>query len=280
MAMLAASAAVACGVAYIAVAGGPSSYIARNVLALVVGVLVAAAVWAAARDRREVLDVLAMAGGVAVVATALFGDPVLGVTRWVDAGPVRLQPALVLVPALAVAWVARPGPPATLGLVAAASGLALAPDRGTAWALAATVIVVGLMDGWDAHRLPGIAAGVAAAVIATVRTDPLGPAPFVEGVYRAAFHHSLVAGLLVTVGALLMLVPGVIVARRDAEIGVALGVCWAALGVASLVGDYPTPLVGYGASTILGVCLCIAVAAASIARRRGPGRFATAAFRG
>ena len=86
------------GVVYLAVAAAPARYAGVNAAALVVGLIAMTAM--ARRARRWGFAVLAL--GAALLATALWGHAMDGVTRWVQVGPLSLQPSLILLPAMCV----------------------------------------------------------------------------------------------------------------------------------------------------------------------------------
>lgn len=257
---------VVLGAGYMWAAGAPSHYIPLNAAALVVGAITA---WA---GRRLLLAVPFSAGawtvvvGLLLVWTALDGIYIDGASRWIRIGGLSLQPSLILLPAVMVVYAGDWSWLSTLGFLIASAGIAMQPDRAMAGALAA-----GLVTLWMYRReLPvAIAAScaVAALVVTLVQADTVPPVEFVEQVVQSAFGFHWSAGIAVVAGLLTMLAPGGEAVgssgNERAEVAV-FATTWLAVIVASLLGNYPTPLVGYGSSAILGYCL----SAAAISDRR------------
>ena len=93
---------------------------------------------------------------------------------------------------------------------------------------------------------------------------------------RLAFHA--LAGLAIVSGLATMLVPAVAQGARsqDREVFAMFGATWLAVIAFAFAGNYPTPLVGYGSSAILGYCLSAAVLSTHPSVENGaPGRIRT-----
>jgi hypothetical protein len=111
-------------------------------------------------------------------------------------------------------------------------------------------------------RLAILAAAAAIAAFGwTLLTPDLLPAvPYVDRVVYAAFDVHPLAGVAVSAGTLALLLPALAAVSRDASARPALlafSGCWFAVIVAAMVGNYPTPLVGYGGSAVLGYLLSV-----------------------
>jgi hypothetical protein len=91
--------------------------------------------------------------------------------------------------------------------------------------------------------------------------DALPAVPFVDRILYTAFDVHMLAGAAVVAGCFILLTPAVGALWRVPERPVlfAFGASWAALIVAAAVGNYPTPLVGYGGSAVLGYLLSAAL---------------------
>jgi hypothetical protein len=101
--------------------------------------------------------------------------------------------------------------------------------------------------------------GLAAALLSA---DGVGPVSFVEQVIQSAFSFHGLAGLVIVAGLASMLVPAApaLDARtRDREVFAVFGATWVTVIGFAIIGNYPTPLVGYGSSAILGYCLSAAL---------------------
>ena len=256
--------AVGMGLAYLAAAGAPTSYLAINAGTLVVG-LAACMAWKMAWKQwsRPVAGLSGLAAvviGLTLLATALYGHSLDGTTRWVRVGLLTLQPGLILTPLLVVLFSEDRNRPATMGVVIAAAALALQPDRAAAGALTAGVAALAITMP-DRRVLMALFATSIAFAITLVRPDTLPAQAFVEKVLFTAFETHWLAGLAVWIGVTCMLVPAIAGRVQDSDNRATyaiFGVVWLGLIAASVLGDYPTPLVGYGASSILGYVLSLA----------------------
>ncbi|HEX8192740.1 MAG TPA: alpha/beta hydrolase-fold protein [Allosphingosinicella sp.] len=253
--------AVLLGLAYMAAAGAPGRYLAINGGALVVGLLLLAVVSRSGADgrRRAGLAVVGMA--VVLLATALLGDAVEGAARWVRLGPVVVQPSLVLVPAMILMFVRGRDWLCAVGMVGAAAALAMQPDRGMAFVLAAGLAVVAVRRP-NGSVLAAFGAGLVALAVTMARGDALPAVPYVDRIFYTAFEVHVLAGLAVVGGAGLLLVPAVAAwlgrggAGRDSAL--VFGAVWLAAILAAALGNYPTPVVGYGGSAVIGYVLSLA----------------------
>lgn len=235
--------------------GVPTGSWARNGVAWIVG---AAAAWAIAR-RPAVLPAFLWITPIALVGT-LLNAPVDGVHRWIDAGPLHVNAAAVLLPATIVAlaalgerrwaWLAAA---ATLGLLVAQ------PDASQATAFGAGILVVlASLRAPAAVRAGGAVLTVLAVVAAWLRPDPLAPVPEVEEIIGVAWAWSpLVAIVAVGLLAATALVPLRMAAAgpRTRVAALALAACCLVTILTPALGAFPVPLVGVGMSPVLGFWL-------------------------
>jgi hypothetical protein len=244
-----------------------------NFAAWGVGLAAFAATARFAGPRALVVCALAAVAGIGLT---LVSPDLQGVHRWLQAGPIRLNAAELLAPALVVAVAATAG----RGLwpwIAAGAALALfaaQPDASQATALAAAVIVmICLSPLAPATRALGVLATAGAAAVAWSRPDPLAPVPEVEEIFRLA---GAVSPVLLGVSAValaaasvspMILGRGVPSARTAA---LALSAYFIVAAIAPLLGAFPTPLVGMGESPILGSWLGAGVLAAVARRAAAP----------
>ncbi len=257
--LLSAAAAVGLGLAYMAMAGAPSRYLLMNLAALVLGATAWLAIGpkAGARlaDGRVVLAL-----SIPLLATALFGIGFDGVTRWVRVGPLPVQLSLVLLPAIIVLYARRPDAIGTAGIAIAALGLAAQPDRAMAGVLAAALAAILIAKPTRMSAL-ALAAGIAGFGATLVRPDALPAVPFIDQILYTSFGVHPLAGLAVLTGSLALLVPTLGALRQgDSRPALlAFGACWLAIVAAAALGNYPTPLVGFGGSAVLGYLLSAAL---------------------
>jgi hypothetical protein len=267
LAALCAIGATGLGISYMMAAGAPLSYPAINVAALAIGLLAIGAVTEAGRLWRipggGAVDLM-LAG--LVLLTALTGISADGATRWVSIGGTLLQPALFLVPILALRFARSRGPLSLAGILVSAIALALQPDRAMAGALAAGMAALALTrpERTVLIALAGAAAGFAATL---VRPDNSPAVPFVDQVYFSSFEVHPLAGIAVLAGTALLLVPALAGLVRDSahrSSYAVFGAVWLAVVLAAALGNYPTPFVGYSGSAILGYMISL------LALPRGP----------
>ena len=253
-----ASAATGLGLVYMAAAGAPAIYLAVNALALVMGFTVLA-VMQSSRPAPRLPGGMALVLGGLLLATALFGTSVDGASRWVRIGGLSLQISLILLPAMLVAFARGRDLLATTGVILAAVALALQPDRAMAGVLVAALAVLSVyrQDRWVVSALLVAAVGFA---ITVIRPDSLAAVPYVDQILYTAFEVHAMAGIAVVGGALLLVVPALAGQRFDPEnreVHAVFGAVWFSIVAAAALGNYPTPLVGYGGSAILGYALSL-----------------------
>lgn len=252
--IVAAIAATGLGLAVMVAGGAPDSYLIINIAALVIGTALLATL---RRTRMTPVQSgwLCLAAAAGMLATALLGTTVDGATRWVQVGIVSLQPALMLLPVMVLAFARARTMAGTAAIMLAALALTLQPDRALAAALAAGMcaLATSAREGRVKLALAAALAGLAATL---VRGDTLAPSPFVEQVFADAFAASVLAVAALLAGAALMLLPARALPAAEARVFAAV---WLTLLLASVLGNYPTPLLGYGGSGIIGYLLGLAV---------------------
>ena len=256
--LICAASAVGLGIFYLAAAGAPAAYLVINLAAFVVG----AAFWLGL-GRRETARwnggaVLALTAP--LVATAFFGVAVDGASRWVNVGPLSVQVSLIVLPAIIVLYARRTDAIGTAGILIAAFALAAQPDRAMAGVLVAGTgaIVLTRYSRLGALALIGAVTGFG---VTMLLPDALPAVPFVDRVLYTAFDVHMLAGFAVVVGCFILLTPTLSAVWRVPERAVllAFGASWATLIAAAAIGNYPTPLVGYGGSAVLGYLLSVAL---------------------
>jgi cell division protein FtsW (lipid II flippase) len=255
--LVCAASAVSLGIFYLAAAGAPARYIVINLAAFVVG----AAVWLVlGRKASRWNSGAVLALTVPLVATSFFGVAVDGASRWVNVGPLSLQVSLIVLPAIIVLYAQRTDFIGTAGILLAALALAAQPDRAMAGVLVAGISAIVLTQYSRLSALALVGAVVAFGVTMLL-PDALPAVSFVDRILYTAFDVHMLAGLAVVVGSFMLLTPTLGAIRRAHERAVlfAFGASWATLIAAAAIGNYPTPLVGYGGSAVLGYLLSVAL---------------------
>ena len=204
----------------------------------------------------------------ALVALSLASPGIQGVHRWLGGGLVRLQPSAILLPLvlLGLAALVRSGRLRTAGIATAAAFALLAgqPDAGQATALAAGLVTSALAARIDGtSRVALTATALVGASVAWQRPDPLAPVHLVEDIVPMAFAQHWALGVAATFTLALPALCALAYATRSAQagrsvgdddrsLGLALAAYLATSGAAPAFGAFPTPLLGFGASPILG----------------------------
>lgn len=259
LAFLLVAAAVGSGIVWFLTGGAPGSYAAVNGAALLF-VAVALAV-PDTRPGRWWSALVPYAGAALLLATVAIGPGVDGVHRWIAIGPVRLHAGVIVLPAmLAVLSAGRTG---TVPAAAAILALIfwLQPDSASAMALVGGI--AGLVMSQRSDRPAWLALGIATAGLAAtlMRPDPLEPVAFVETALGDAWRALPLLGatMAMSLAAAILLAPWLVERRPLAQPRASWAVsgCLAGYAASALILDHPQPLIGYGASPILGMALAL-----------------------
>lgn len=251
--------AVILGLAYMAAAGAPGRYLAINAGALAIGLAMLALLGQTRTAGRQVIGAAIAAMAAALLATALVGARADGAARWVSLGRLAIQPSSILVPLMLVAFSRARTALATAGIAAAAAAVALQPDRAMAGILALGLAALAATSR-DRHVMVALVAGIAGFGATLAQADTLMAVPYVDQILYSSFDVHAGAGLAVWGGLALLLIPAVIGWRPDADnraTYAVFGAVWFATIVAAAIGNYPTPVVGYGGSAIIGYALSL-----------------------
>jgi hypothetical protein len=252
---IAGAAAVLCGLLFLQQTGAPPRLLLLNLAALGIAVAVLAIVRLVPLSGTAARRILLLLAATALLATALFGATAEGATRWVLVGGLSLQPSLILVPVLLLAHVSKSDGWSSAAVALSALAMALQPDRSIAAVIAAVVLVDAGFRRTAAAWL--LAAACSAAFAATLlQPDHLPAVAHVDQLLWTSFAAEPLAATAIWAGTLLLFVPAGALWRggQRAE-AAAFAALWSILVASALLGNYPTPLVGYGASAILGYLL-------------------------
>ncbi len=195
-----------------------------------------------------------LALGAVLMLTSLLGTSVDSATRWIAVGRIYIQPSLVILPVMAVCFARARDRLSTIGVVVAAVALAIQPDRAMSGALLTGMIALALVkpERFVVLALVAAAGGFMATLL---QPDDLPAMPFVDQILYSSFDVHPLAGMAVLTGSALMVVPAVVGYANDPrhrDVYVVFGAVWLAIIVAAALGNYPTPVVGYGGSAIIG----------------------------
>jgi cell division protein FtsW (lipid II flippase) len=236
-----------------------------NVGATIFGLLL----WALGRrwtpPIRQTTRLLLTTASIAMLLLPLASEGMLGVHRWVSVAGLQLHAAAIAAPLIILCVTAAASRWMISALaISATSGiiLALQPDSAQAISLAAACAVVLVCAGTKQRSttLLGVALLVVVSTTSFIRRDPLPPVAHVEGIFEFIASrgpwHTATASL-----ALVLLPAPFFVAwyRQRRPIALALGVYITMIALAPSWGTFPVPVMGYGASPILGYFIALVV---------------------
>ena len=250
-------AAVAAGCVAMAQSGVASSSWSRSVVAWAVGGGLAALLVRYGEPRRASTGAVVLGTG-ALIAT-LFSTDVEGVHRWLDIGPLHINAAALILPALIVALAAIriPSRTAIVVMVSVGAVLLAQPDASqlTSFALAGSILVVrsAVAAPWKACAL---LAAIVFALVGWMRPDPLKPVAEVEQIFTmcAAVLPLLawIAGLALAGAAVAPLLFSSAISPATRDGALALSAYFVAVSILPFCGWFPVPLVGLGMSFPIG----------------------------
>lgn len=249
------------GLAVMAMTEAPRHYLASNSAALGAGVAMLSIIWWIGRLKRVNSDALAVILSFFLLITSLFGITVDGVTRWISIAGVSMQTSLIVLPALLILFARAQTPRTSVSIWLTALGLALQPDRAMSGALFLALGALAVMR-VNSNTLTALFCGTAAVWVASDQPDNLQAARYVTNVFSASFDVHAVMGMTMLLAVSLLFMPVASLIRSGKPqypTAAVFGVTWSAIFVAAALGNYPTPVVGYGASSIFGYILCLAV---------------------
>lgn len=204
------------------------------------------------------------AAGMVTILLPFASEGIAGVHRWVSVAGVRLHASAIVAPLIifCVAAAAPRGIGGALALGATCTAiLALQPDAAQATSLAAAcaVVLVLTRTGQTRNVLLSVVVLIAVAAVSFIRPDPLPPVAHVEGIFVAAASRGPGWAAMATAALLLLPVPFFAAWRRHrSPAALALGVYVAMTLLAPAWGTFPVPVMGYGASPILGYFIALA----------------------
>jgi hypothetical protein len=257
--------ALAVGVLVMRASDVPATAWGQNLVACAVGIVLCLAL-ARPRSSPRRGEAALLAFGVVALAclAATWLDPGMeDVHRWLRLGPVRVHVGALVLPGVlaALAGLERAGRRhvSTLLALATALLLALQPDAAQATAFAAGAVVLLLpRKGADGQAWIRLVPLVALAGLSWLRKDPLAPVPHVEGIVGLAMELGTGWGALAVASLLLLPVPFFTArGQGDARAALALGAYVVVTILAPVVAHFPVPVLGQGASPIIGYFVAV-----------------------
>lgn len=243
------------GLTYMTFAAAPVLLLLINAGALAIGFLLAFGLLATVRADANLAGPIILSAGIILGATALLGLPVEGASRWIAIGGLFVQTSLIVLPLAAISLIRARGIAAKSGILLIIAALALQPDRAMAGAFFSALLVCAW---FRRENIPLAVSAGAAFAVTLMRPDRLPAMPYVDQIYYTSFSVHPLAGLAVAGGALILLVPalcGLRSNREETPTYAVFGATWLVIAAAAALGNYPTPVVGYGGSAIVGYVL-------------------------
>lgn len=211
---------------------------------------------------------LIAAAGIAAILLPFAEQGMMGVHRWITVAGLRLHASAIAAPLIlwSVAAAASHRFRSALAIAATATAiLALQPDAAQATSVAAACAVVLLCtSAKPAPGLPGVVLLLAVAAASFARPDPLPPVAHVEEIFAIVAAKGPGPAAMATLALLVLPLPFAAAWHRHRNpAALALGVYIALTVLAPAWGTFPVPVMGYGASPIVGYFIALAVSHAS-----------------
>jgi len=214
-----------------------------------------------------------LAFSVAVIGGTFFFAGLHGVHRWVSLGPFLLQPAAIVIPLFLICTGSSPRSVVWIFAFTTVTLLALQPDPASATALLAGMVVRRAFgkERVSAFEWTATALLLALVVFSWSRKDPLPQVQHVEGILALArsINPALARGGLISL--LVLPLPFVICARApscEKATSASLAAYFVVLELVCITGRFPVPIMGYGASLVIGYVLALAWLANELRARR------------
>lgn len=253
--------AVMLGLVYMIICGAPITYIGINAGALTMGLFVLALLSRITIKSEPASGTTTLLFALGLLATALVGDRIEGAARWVDLGPLYVQPSLILLPVMVVSFARSRNVMSMIGLIVATTALAIQPDRAMAGMLAAGLAALTVIRR-DRFTVPALIVSVIGFAATLVQADTLPSVPFVDQILYTSFDANLIAGAAVLGGAIMLVIPAIlggVYDKDNRQTYYVFGAVWLAAIAAAALGNYPTPVVGYSGGAVLGYVLSLAI---------------------
>jgi len=240
------------GLTYLVTFGASNAFVALNAVALAIGLTAIAFVRVPSDPMTRRLLAVGLIGLLAVPIA--IGPSLDGVSRWLAVGGLTIHAGMLVIPLLIrlLAGDRTIGPWLTLAAILAAFAQ---PDSASALALALAAVGIAICDRnslWFAIGMLGLAASLGASFSVN-----LPPEQFVEQVIPELWQNHPMTALAMCAS----FVVGTTLVAQCSHIDRKgrVAICSTLFGfmLAAVLGDYPYPLIGFGAAPILGLGLAL-----------------------
>src|ERR1051325_4706040 len=251
--------AVVVGSIVIAAGNATRGFWLRVLIAWVAGALLATAIVRLGFSTTLKLTLLLCLTGAGLLFS-LINHGSMGVHRWLDLGPLHINVASLLLPALLVLLANGLGTKLATGLAAGVVVvLCLQPDASQASAFACAFVILQRPPNTRSmvQRL-ALAAILFCAAVSWARPNPLPAISEVEGVVGLAWHYSPVIAFVGIACLVMTAISPLLLTMSEPNIrtaGFALTTYFSLTAIAPIIGAYPVPLMGAGMSAIAGFWL-------------------------
>lgn len=202
-------------------------------------------------------------GAVLLLAAAVFfaGAGTAGPHRWLRVGPVLLHPASLAGSIVLLALARARGDAVSLVLAALTIllfGLGTDGAASVAFACGLTGLAIGDRARWRG-LLPLCVLAWALAWWGLSRPDGLPAVPYVETILAHAYDAAPLLAVTDALALVLLPLPFLLAAREPhtRAAGCAVAGFWLGLTLAGVLANYPIPVIGYGASPVIGWLLAL-----------------------
>jgi cell division protein FtsW (lipid II flippase) len=217
------------------------------------------------QKRREWLSWTLVNVAFAGLLVTLLDDGLQGVHRWLHFGKIRINVGAICLPALLIlsgrpTSEQQPGTAMFLISIAVLAILAAQPDAAAATAFGAAALVgIGRNLKSKGRRWTFLCAVVGLIICAWQRPDPLGRVPHVEDIVSLAANQGMLWFVSALLGLCLLPLPFICLSKSEnRNTPQALAIYFGIVLLAPLFANFPVPLLGYGASHIIGYMLAVA----------------------
>ncbi|WP_438728379.1 hypothetical protein ACR9YC_13130 [Parasphingorhabdus sp. DH2-15] len=245
------------GLTYLSASGAPQTMIIVNIAATLLGIILAIGAILSIRMTKRFAILAALIASLTLLATALFGYAIEDARRWILMGPFFVQTSLILLPSIALCFARSQNLWTLLAICAAGLAVAIQPDRAMAAMLSGTAIIICCKKASSMTITAAIFCSIA--FMATLlQPDRLPAVPFVDHILWTAFDVHATLGLSLWFGCLIMICPVLLLPRANRTIvHYIFASSWLIIIASAALGAYPTPMLGYGASAIIGYFLSL-----------------------
>jgi hypothetical protein len=241
------------GIANMALGSAPWHYLAINAAALVAAIAV---IRFSSTLQTERAAIILCAFAITALTMPLFVGPDLeGIRRWVGFGPLQLHSGMLILPMLAILLQRLKSIHAIVVTALAAIAISFQPDRASAIALFAGTGALLLTNRSAANVIQALCTCLAVAAT-FLQPDNLQPVAFVENILPSAWRYNP----FVAVALAASLFTAIVIPTYDNRHLIPAATTLSGFVLASMIGAYPVPLIGYGAAAIIGFGLAVAVA--------------------